>query len=146
MRNPAGYYTRSGTAGRGLWLLDFGDKFIGLVALDRESSDGEGNSGKGGDTATVRHLYVEEAYRSTEVQDDLLRHALGVAFGVPDVQRVVLRSDGVQRYVDECAKRCALRAVDRGDAFGLRGWRPLTWEISREQWTSSSSSSAKVGS
>ena len=92
---PGYYFERSPSSG--FWLLQFKDKFVGLIAVDasldsthdetvltgiKSNQDLKNLKKKGtAKVATIRHFYVHEAYRSTNVQDDLIQFALDRAFG-----------------------------------------------------------------
>ncbi|KAG8219852.1 hypothetical protein J3R82DRAFT_830 [Butyriboletus roseoflavus] len=88
------YYARSPSSG--LFILEYGDKFIGLVAIDasRDSQSEQGfmNKDRQGhiladgnlkilystgtsSVATIRHFFVEERFRKSNVQQDILAFA-----------------------------------------------------------------------
>ncbi|KAF9822227.1 hypothetical protein IEO21_00221 [Rhodonia placenta] len=116
------YYSRSPSSG--LWILELGDKFVGLIALDASSDststetistsappvktrDGKVKYTKGtSSTATIRHFYVEELYRPAGIQHDLLTHAVRMAFSRdPKVQTIRASDTPLKPYVSEALRQ-----------------------------------------
>lgn len=146
------YYSRSPSSG--LYILEYGDKFVGMLALDA-SMDATSNktfnsndspaqanaikkqfSKKGtSEIATVRHFYIMEEYRAALVQEDLLHYAVSQAFGNDPKLRII-------RGIDSDLERWKVRAFTKeGFAvekelkrIGLLGWRFRSRELTRERW------------
>lgn len=146
------YYSRSPASG--LWLLEFGDKFVGLIAIDasldsqsNETLDSLQNDKKAqqrttkkgtSSVATIRHFYVMEEYRSTYVQDDLLQHAVKQAF---QSDKTVKMIRGVECTLDKWATKAYRKAgfiVEQVIAkLGILRWSVRTRVLKRSQWEES---------
>ncbi|TDL17248.1 hypothetical protein BD410DRAFT_730308 [Rickenella mellea] len=149
MVDARSYYTRSPASG--LWLLDFGPKFVGLIALDASldaQSDetfldrpraGKVKWSKGTNkVASIRHFFVEEVYRPSLVQDDLLKHALEQAFNANNnVQKVKASASPLTPYIGRSLRDAGFKNVGKGPKAGVLAWRNVHYELTREQWTAS---------
>ncbi|KAJ7706122.1 hypothetical protein B0H17DRAFT_1035808 [Mycena rosella] len=76
MRDIQEYYSRSPASG--FWIIDYDNRFVGLIAIDASIEDTSSNNRKAttSETATIRHFYVQEPYPAAGIQDDLLSHAI----------------------------------------------------------------------
>jgi GNAT superfamily N-acetyltransferase len=142
---PVEYYSRSPASG--VWILEYDDKFVGLLALDA-SLDSEvirreesvqlvknKNKKSTSETATIRHFYIEEQYRSTKIQDDLLAHALNHAFSEPKVQHVKATEPTLLSYIGACLQRAGFTRDEGVKAtFGFMGWEVYSQTLERERW------------
>jgi hypothetical protein len=116
----------------GLWILRLGQGFLGLVALDADSTS---------NTAVIRHIYVDEPFRRAAAQDDLISFALGKAFANKHIDTIRFMADPLRPYTVAGAKQAGFKLVDESsERYGLLGWRLQEWQITREQWQSTKSS------
>ncbi|CAA7266484.1 unnamed protein product [Cyclocybe aegerita] len=87
MSDISGYYSRSPASG--LWLLEFGNTFVGLIAMDAPPAKKVKDEQKAPQTALIRHFHVEESFRKSNIQDDLLDYAVKHAFNTdPKLERI----------------------------------------------------------
>ncbi|KAG5648035.1 hypothetical protein DXG03_007070 [Asterophora parasitica] len=129
LRNILGYYSRS--PGSGFYICEYGGLFVGLIALDvpSTSSDAERTDGKSASEdaspiAVIRHLYVDEPYRSTGVQEDLLSHALRVAFEANPALRVVkAHQSPLHPYVRQCLQDASFTFEENTQKVGVLRWQ-----------------------
>ncbi|KAI0078924.1 hypothetical protein K474DRAFT_1706112 [Panus rudis PR-1116 ss-1] len=143
------YYNRSPSSG--FWFLEFSGRFVGLIAIDaskdslsdevviKSSPDAanqnpdfsEGTSS----TARIRHFYVEEPYRSTSIQDDLLEHALTHTFTHSfNIERVVAREESHVPYVGQALRRQGFRTKSVLEKAGLFKWEVRELVLERANW------------
>lgn len=144
------YYSRSPSSG--FWLLELGQTFVGMIAIDA-SQDAlsrktveEGNAGNGGrsrkfskgtsDTVMIRHFYVVEAYRRAGAQDDLLEFALQHAFKKSKtVQRTRATPSPFMPYLGQALKKAGFTVIEQGPKVGFIASKPtLTYELTRDRW------------
>lgn len=151
------YYARSPASG--LWLLDFGINFVGLIALDasvdaqsvetvlqggrqndhaghrqRQRKKGEKGTGK---IATIRHLYVYESYRKADAQRDLIQYGVDHAFKANDTVEVIRATPSpYSKYIGQALRAEGFVMISHGERVGLLGWKSVTYEITRETWKS----------
>ncbi|RDB28443.1 hypothetical protein Hypma_015474 [Hypsizygus marmoreus] len=124
-----GYYSRSPSSG--LWILDYGDLFVGLIALDASNDSQLTTIGKAGggtkgtaSTATIRHFYVDEAYRTTGIQEDLLNHAVQFAFDAdPRVQQIRAPDSPLIPYVRASLRDAGFVLDEHTQRVGVLGWK-----------------------
>ena len=104
IRNVAQHYSKRKTSG--FWLLEYGDKFVGLIGLDE---------------GFVRHFFVEPVYRPSGIQQDLLEHAVKHAFanGAASVQAIECSLVPYQR---QCFKNVGFVVSAREKTLGLLRW------------------------
>lgn len=139
MRDLAGYYAR--TPASGFWLLEYGDSFVGLIAVDA-SLDSDSNPGAKkkksqpvSSTAVITHFSVDEQYRSTDVQDDLLAHAVRHAFtSSPTVQRVEGIDNPLVTFTGPCYTAAGFKTESVLEPIGVFKWRPSKRVLERSEW------------
>jgi len=144
--NMQSYYMRSPFSG--LWILEYGEVFVGLIALDA-SSDSESNdlvssldSGKKVEykkgtsrIATIRHFYVEEQFRGIGMQKDLLDHALRHTFSSISPVRTIKAADSpLVPYVKECLRSAGFQLQKHTDKVGLFAWKLGQRILERDDW------------
>ena len=140
-----GYYSRSPSSG--VWIYEFGNKFVGLVAVDASTDSlseetvlslekDKVKPTKGSSkTATIRHLYTAELYRPALPQDDLITFAVNHAFKKsPSIENIRIEPSPLARYLGQALTRKGFKVVGRGQKVGLFGWTTLTYELTREDW------------
>jgi len=115
MRDPASYYSQSPASG--FWIFEYDNKFIGFIALDA-------NEAKKTQKGVIRHFYVEEAYRETKIQEDLLNHALTNAFeNSPFLESIeAVDALGLTPYLNECYRQAGFRLGTEYESVGFWGW------------------------
>jgi len=138
------YYNRSPASG--FWILEYGERFVGLIALDA-SIDSEFNSPvskeimdktkKKGTSriATIRHFYVEEPYRVIGIQKDLLDHAVHHAFTSGSIVQVIKAADSpLVSYIRECLRSAGFQLQKHTDKVGVLGWKLGERILEKADW------------
>ncbi|KAG6878397.1 hypothetical protein C0993_007579 [Termitomyces sp. T159_Od127] len=131
------YYSRHPASG--LWICEFGDLFVGLIALDITSEmvirKGKKTFGKSPTSAMIRHFYVDEVYRSSGIQEDMLTHALRTAFNAEPALKVVDAYDSqLIPYVRNCLRDASFVLEENTKRIGVFGWQLGKRSLSREEW------------
>ncbi|KAF8589503.1 hypothetical protein K439DRAFT_1383386 [Ramaria rubella] len=151
MQQPLTYYSRSPASG--FYILENNGKPIGLIALDASTSSPsvdnilkEKTKATTVDTAVIRHFFVEEVYRVSGIQNDLLEFAISRAFDAnssPLPRRVRIVNSDLDSY-----KAATLRAAKFHSISDWSSNEPLEWnvgvfrwknrwvEVTREEWKS----------
>jgi len=132
LRNISAYY--SSNPGSGFWLLEYGDKFVGLIAIDASNKPDKSTSEFKGKTATIRHFYVDETYRTTNVQEDLLQHAVKHAFSDPEVQRIEAFDSPLVPYLRACLRNTGFQFDHYTKKVGLLRWSLGVRYLNRDEW------------
>ncbi|KAF5377651.1 hypothetical protein D9615_005356 [Tricholomella constricta] len=146
MRDIHEYYSRSPASG--FYICEFGGLFVGMIALDATpeplldtsspaSIDAKQKSPfkEASSTAIIRHLFVDEVYRSTGIQNDLLSHALGVAFEANPVLHVVKASySPLIPYVYRCLRDASFVLEENTHKVGIFGWQLGMMGLMRSDW------------
>ncbi|VDB99678.1 unnamed protein product [Peniophora sp. CBMAI 1063] len=144
------YYARSPSSG--FFILQYGDKLIGLVGIDASTNaiidkpvakdakftveestqllHGKGTS----KVATIRHFFTEEAYRSTGIEEDLLRHATGCAFKDKTVQTLRISVSPFKRTLLEELGKAGFVSGEPDGKLGPFGWQWQWYTLSRSRW------------
>ncbi|KAK7463630.1 hypothetical protein VKT23_005569 [Stygiomarasmius scandens] len=127
----SGHYAQSPSSG--FWILDYGDRFVGLIAVDAYQPEANRTS----DTVIIRHFYVEEPYRAAGVQQDLLEHAIRHVFNSdPTVQRVETTTSELTRYAQKVLSDLGFRLAERQQRVGILGWQLERRVLERSDWNS----------
>ncbi|KAG5653064.1 hypothetical protein H0H81_002444 [Sphagnurus paluster] len=143
MSDMVAYYSRSPASG--FYLCEYGGLFVGLVGLDAAPQPSSTapittdvkNSSKpaASSIAIIRHIYVDEAYRSTGIQEDLLAHALRVAFGAePALQVVEAPESPLLPYVSNCLEDASFGRQENTQKIGVFGWQLGVRSLKRADW------------
>ena len=143
------YYARS--PGSGLWLLEYGDKIIGMIAVDaspdatndepvtpqtsgerlREALKRKGTSR----IATIRHLFSEEAYRRVKIENDLLEFAVESTFMAnKSVSTIRILESPLRPAILESLRRNRFSKGDRVESIGMLGWEVCWYNLERSRW------------
>lgn len=147
MSDISGYYSRSPSSG--FWILDYGERFVGLIAIDASQADtasGAGSSKKTlkgtSATATIRHFYVTEEFRASGVQDDLLTHAVRHTFrSDAAVLRITAHESSLIPYIPKCLGKHGFQKVDKAEkVVGLFRWKFCMRILERGNWEKSTTS------
>ncbi|KAF9229336.1 hypothetical protein BS17DRAFT_792287 [Gyrodon lividus] len=147
------YYTRSPSSG--LFILEYGSKFIGLIAIDastdsrsgqsfvKKNRDGKFLADKSKDfyskgtssTATIRHFYVEEPFRKSEVQNDLLEFAARHVFTMAqDVKGLETSATSLLDYVYKSLSELGFTVQKHVGKIGVYGWRLDIMSLEKARW------------
>jgi len=140
------YYARSPASG--FWLLEYGDKIIGLIAVDA-SLDATNDAtvtqeappraalGRRGTSpvATIRHFFAEEAYRRVKIEDDLLQFAVESTFTAEErVKSVRMLASPLRPAILDSLRRNKFSKGDQVETVGILGWDVCWYTLERSQW------------
>ncbi|KAF4605266.1 hypothetical protein EYR40_004049 [Pleurotus pulmonarius] len=138
------YYSRSPSSG--FWLLELGERFIGLLALDASldsqntvAAQKSSEKPKKGTSsvATIRHFFIDEPYRPTEIQEDLLKHAIKFAFeGDDKLERIEVVGSSLSTYAENAYKKLGFRVVKEIKRTGVLRWKVELYSLDRSTWQS----------
>jgi len=145
IRDLKAYYSRSPSSG--FWILEYGVRFVGIIALDASpDSTWDGPSTltttkrnasvkKSSPTAIIRHFFVEEEYRSSEIQTDLLSYAVRHAFTSDDTIQQIKASDSpLASYARQTLRSSGFQLEDHTDKVGVFGWKLGVRVLERAEW------------
>lgn len=143
------YYSRSPASG--FWILEYSDRIIGLIAVDA-SLDATSDEpvaqpvseqqikkllhGKGtAPVAVIRHFFIEEAYRPADVEEDLLRYAVGAAFEAKqEVSEVRALGSPLRPSVEKSLCASGFARKKRVRTTGILRWDTNWYTLERKQW------------
>ena len=147
------YYARSPSSG--LFILEYDGKFIGLVAIDasKDSQSEESfvkkneqgrvltdeskdfySSGTSS-VATIRHYYVEEQFRKSNIQQDILEFAARHAFtATEDVQVLQTSATPLLGYRYDTLRKLGFSVEKQVGKLGILGWRLEIMSLKRARW------------
>lgn len=125
LRDILAHYSRD--PGSGFWLFEYGDQIIGFIAVDA-SNNSKGN------TATIRHFYVDEPYRAANIQEDLLEQAVKRAFSDPKVQRIEAFDSPLVPYLRACLRNAGFELDHNTETIGLFRWNLGVRYLNRDDW------------
>ncbi|KAF8626526.1 hypothetical protein AX15_004831 [Amanita polypyramis BW_CC] len=130
----AHYY--SGVPGSGLWIVEYGEKFVGLIAMDAKEDDKKNkkNVSKRVNQATIRHFYVDEPFRSTGIQDDLLAHAIRHTFETSSIVTVNVEGNPLTSYVQKALRSAGFVQGNKLRSIGLFGWQLHEMVLDKARW------------
>jgi GNAT superfamily N-acetyltransferase len=128
-----------------MWILEYDGLFVGLIGLDAAPPSNASTKTPNtrnrsriasvtAERAEIRHFYVEEPYRKTNVQDDLLQHALTQAFENGNVKTVGAVASGLQSYISKSLVRAGFKYEDVVKKVGTLGWKIENMVLAREDW------------
>jgi hypothetical protein len=143
------YYARSPASG--LWILQFGERIIGLIAVDasldaandenilkesqKESLRGALDRKGTSRVATIRHFFVEEAYRRVKIEDDLLQFAIESAFKADKtVSSIRSLASPLRPAILDSLRRNKFSKGDQVQSVGILGWDVSWYTLKRTQW------------
>ncbi|KAJ7103482.1 hypothetical protein B0H15DRAFT_215549 [Mycena belliarum] len=136
MKHIQDYYSRSPASG--FWIMEYGDRFVGLVAIDASVQDASNGNRKAAtsQTATLRHFYVQEPYPAAGVQDDLLSHALDHCLNAKPaiVQEVNAQDSPLVPYARKSMKEAGFTLAKETGRVGLFRWRLGMCTLRRDVW------------
>lgn len=140
------YYSRSPASG--IFFLEYGDRFVGLIAIDASpdsikddvivtaDSKAKVSFTKGtSDVATIRHFFIEEPYRAVNMQTDLLRFALRHALQVSTkVKSVRATESSLVPYVGKVLREEGFKAESVVEKLGTFRWPKRSMVLERNTW------------
>ncbi|KAJ6519879.1 hypothetical protein C8R45DRAFT_953122 [Mycena sanguinolenta] len=132
------YYSRSPASG--FWIVEFGEKFVGLIALDASIEDDSTKNRKGktitSDAAIIRHFYVQEPYPASGVQDDLLSHAVNHCFNTNPaiVQQIKSADSPLIPYTRKSLKEAGFVLEENTETVGVLRWKLGLRSLQRDAW------------
>jgi len=146
MADLVAYYSRSPASG--FYVLDYNGKALGLIGLDANvpAQAGSKSKAKSTETALVRHFFIEEPYRGTGIEEDLLEYAVSRAFtSKTPPQRIQMLVNDLQPYRKTAAKAANFHPVTVWDnskgpkewKAGIYQWQNTWLEINKDEWKSS---------
>ena len=152
------YYAR--TPASGLWLLEYGDKIIGMIAMDAspdatndelvtQQTSGEGlreTLERNGTSriATIRHFFAEEAYRRVKIEDDLLEFAVESTFTANQtVNTVRILASPLRPAILDSLRRNRFSKGDRVESIGMLSWEVCWYNLERSRWEAARREAAK---
>lgn len=142
----AEHYTLSPASG--FWILEYGNRFVGLIALDASRDaipppaqiEGDGGAKKAKQaetprTAIIRHFYVDEAFRGARIQNDLLTHAVDYAFSNdPSLVAIEATDSPLASYTREALRKAGFQLDHYTDKVGILGWKLGVRVLERSEW------------
>lgn len=147
------YYARSPASG--LFILEYGSKFIGLIAVDasndsqseesfvKKTEQGHNYTDKTknfyssgtSSVASIRHFYVEEQFRKSNVQQDILAFAARHVFTtMQDVKVLKTSATPLLGYKYNSLREFGLSVEKQACKLGILGWRVDAMSLERAQW------------
>jgi hypothetical protein len=130
IRDPKAYYSRSPPSG--FWILEYGVRFVGIIALDASL---DSTSDEPAPTATIRHFFVEDEYRSSNIQADLLSYAVGHAFQSDNIVQQIKASDSpLAPYARVALRSSGFQLEEYTDKVGVFGWKLGVRILKRVEW------------
>ncbi|KAF5390222.1 hypothetical protein D9757_002880 [Collybiopsis confluens] len=128
------YYSKSPASG--LWILEFDNRIVGLIAVDASvNSAAKNKKRKTSDTAVIRHVYVDEPYRAIGIQKDLIDFALQKVFTADTVvQSIKTTSSPLRAYVEKALTEAGFRFEGVAEKAGLLKWKVSKRVLTRDGW------------
>lgn len=147
------YYARSPSSG--LFILEYDNNFIGLVAIDA-SKDSQSEqvfvkktehghiladqtknfySSGTSSVATIRHFYVEERFRKSNVQQDMLAFAARHAFTMAqDIKVLNASGTPLLGYKYNSLRELGFSVGKQIGKLGILGWKVDEMSLERARW------------
>ena len=135
LRDITSYYSKSASS---FFILEFNRKVIGFVALDAAGlSQDSGIQGSSSypQLTQIRHFFIEEAYRQTYIQNDLMKHALRHTFTKDStIQEIQMESSALDSYIERSLVEAGFKRGQTVRNVGLYGWPIHVYTLSRVRW------------
>lgn len=142
------HYARSPASG--FWLLELGDRIIGLIAVDAslDATNDEPVTEQAKEqlktrikktgtsrVATIRHFFAEEAFRGVKIEDDLLQFAVEKTFdGDRAVESIRILASPLRPGILDSLLRNKFVKGDRVEAGGIQSWEVYWYALEWSQW------------
>ncbi|KAJ7254059.1 hypothetical protein B0H12DRAFT_1115722 [Mycena haematopus] len=132
--NIRDHYSRSPASG--FWIVEYDERFVGLIALDASVEEGSTRNTTSSETATIRHFYVQEPYPAAGIQDDLLSHAVNHCFNANPVvvQRIKGADSPLVPYTRKSLKDAGFVLEKNTDTVGVLRWKLRLRSLQRDVW------------
>jgi len=132
--NIKDHYARSSASG--FWILEYDEKFVGLIAIDASTEDASTGKTTTSETATIRHFYVQEPYPAAGIQDDLLAHAVDHCFNAKSavVQQIKAADSPLVPYVRKSLKEAGFVLEKNTETVGVLRWQLGMRSLQRDAW------------
>jgi hypothetical protein len=119
--------------------MEYGKNFVGLIAVDAKQDIDQGDkkkkSSKQANTeATIKHLYIDEPYRSTGIQEDLLAYAIRQAFETPSIETIKVEGSPLITYVHRALLSTGFVEGHKVKSLGLLKWPLYEMVLDRTRW------------
>lgn len=125
LRSISDYYSKNPASG--FWILEYGNKFVGLIALDAAQHSSK--------TGLIRHFYVDEMYRPANIQDDLLKHAVNYAFAKSSsLQRIEAQDSPLVPYLRPCLRKAGFALEHPTEHVGVFRWKLVKCYLEKGDW------------
>lgn len=129
------YYSKNPASG--FWIIDSGQVFVGLIAIDATQPATKPAKGetRGPRTAVIRHFHVEEAYHTTGIQDDLLKCAVDHAFNNdPKLERIEASDSPLVSYLRPSLRSAGFELDHHTKSIGILRWKLGKRYLERSKW------------
>ncbi|KAI0348050.1 hypothetical protein BDW22DRAFT_1350191 [Trametopsis cervina] len=144
------YYSRSPSSG--VWILEFGPKFVGLVCVDASQDSLSEETLKDADkddkkylqnkwrkgtsnTAVIRHYYVMEQYRETGITDDLLEYVIKQTFNNDKTVKSIRATESrLEKWTTKALQQQGFTIEKTVGKLGLLGWELRSRVLTRKVW------------
>jgi hypothetical protein len=118
----------------GLLIFEMGETYIGFIAIDAtQLAERDPLAPK---TAVIRHFHVDEKFRKTDAQRDLLDYAVSRAFNNdPKLQRIQATNSPLLMYQRSCLQAYGFELDHHTKTVGLQKWKMGVSYLERERWS-----------
>ncbi|TFK77050.1 hypothetical protein BDN72DRAFT_830218 [Pluteus cervinus] len=131
IKDLAGYYGKGSSSG--LWILEYGNIFVGVIALDGGTTAPGSKSEKPKKTGFIRHFYIDEPYRKSGIQTDLLEYALEHGFKA-GLESIEVIDTPLLSYQRDCLRTAGFRLVDYAKVVGILRWKTALRSLDKDAW------------
>ena len=130
IKDLSSYY---GKRASGLWILEYGNVFVGLIALDSGTTAPGSKSENPKKTGFIRHFYVDEPFRKSGIQSDLLNYALGQGF-TGGLENIEVIDTPLLSYQRDCLQTAGFKLVDYAKVVGILRWKTALRSLNKDTW------------
>jgi GNAT superfamily N-acetyltransferase len=152
--NIAKHYWRSPSSG--FFILEYAGNFVGLIAIDaskdsqledtlmvtknlspslRAEKQKDLTTQGTSSVATIRHFYIDEPYRTTGIQEDLLAHAIQHAFKADGaVKEIKATTTSLLPYTQKCLHNAGFLLEKHLGRLGIYKWKIDLVVLRRTYW------------
>ncbi|EIW86663.1 hypothetical protein CONPUDRAFT_95409 [Coniophora puteana RWD-64-598 SS2] len=141
LRNILDHYSK--TPPSSFFILEFNAKIVGFIAVDALGVDQDSNPEANtkdrlksdSRSAKIRHFFVDEPYRKTNIQNDLMKHALQHTFhDEHNIREVQIESSVLNGYVRQSLIDIGFKHGNTIRNVGIYGWAVQLCTLSRAKW------------
>lgn len=105
-----------------------------MDAKGDDQEDKKKSSNSPATKATIRHFFVDEPYRSTGIQDDLLTHAIRHTFETSSIETIKTEGNPLVPYVQGALLSAKFVPGSKIKSLGLFRWPFYEMELDRTRW------------